>query len=310
MPTPGPGETRDDFMDRCIPELIGEGKLQDQAVAICSNLFSDKGNEKLMTEKSFSFSYGPSVKITIDPETSRVQRIDFVGGEDLQVTEFLGSLGVTESGPISVEMYAPLITTKFSHIAEVGEENVLFVKGIPFVAGVHRGITYSDAVVASMAPMLEDAPILVDHQFNEAFRSIKGKVTHVDAHGANIIVTARIDDKKTQMRILSGELHSFSVRILTISNAEKIAIRLAGLAELTVTGEPIVPAAVLTDKKMMPVPVTFTTDKGTIAMDINTIATDINTSATNTSSNLLFITGNTAGTNTIKLISTLLSSQT
>lgn len=36
MPTPNPGESRDDFMGRCVPMVMDEGKSRDQAVAMCS----------------------------------------------------------------------------------------------------------------------------------------------------------------------------------------------------------------------------------------------------------------------------------
>jgi len=43
MPTPKPNESKDDYMSRCIPKLVAEGKDQDQAIAICSSMFeSDK----------------------------------------------------------------------------------------------------------------------------------------------------------------------------------------------------------------------------------------------------------------------------
>lgn len=52
--TPNQGETKDDFISRCIPLLINEGKEQDQAVAICSSLWDTSKyhlNFKLDTEK-------------------------------------------------------------------------------------------------------------------------------------------------------------------------------------------------------------------------------------------------------------------
>ena len=39
MPNPRPGEEREDFLDRCIPEVVGEGYEPDQAVAICIAYF-------------------------------------------------------------------------------------------------------------------------------------------------------------------------------------------------------------------------------------------------------------------------------
>ena len=42
MPKPKAGETRKDFMMRCIPEVIKEGKKRDQAIAICSSYYEEK----------------------------------------------------------------------------------------------------------------------------------------------------------------------------------------------------------------------------------------------------------------------------
>ena len=43
MPKPKAGETRKDFMMRCVPEVIKEGKPKEQAIAICSTYY-DKSN--------------------------------------------------------------------------------------------------------------------------------------------------------------------------------------------------------------------------------------------------------------------------
>ena len=42
MPKPKAGETRKDFMIRCIPEVIKEGKKTDQAIAICISYYEKK----------------------------------------------------------------------------------------------------------------------------------------------------------------------------------------------------------------------------------------------------------------------------
>jgi hypothetical protein len=42
MPTPLPYERQDDFVQRCIPELIDEGKSREEAVAICYTYWNKK----------------------------------------------------------------------------------------------------------------------------------------------------------------------------------------------------------------------------------------------------------------------------
>lgn len=39
MPKPNPGEKRNDFVNRCVPIVTGEGRPQDQAIAICHSIF-------------------------------------------------------------------------------------------------------------------------------------------------------------------------------------------------------------------------------------------------------------------------------
>ena len=42
MPKPKPNEKKKDFMLRCIPELIKEGKDKEQAIAQCSSVYENK----------------------------------------------------------------------------------------------------------------------------------------------------------------------------------------------------------------------------------------------------------------------------
>jgi hypothetical protein len=42
MPKPKPdSESRSEWMNRCIPVLVNEGREQDQAVAICSSMWEE-----------------------------------------------------------------------------------------------------------------------------------------------------------------------------------------------------------------------------------------------------------------------------
>jgi len=42
MPDPNEFDNKDDFMEKCVPMVIAEGKDNDQAVAICMNMWTDK----------------------------------------------------------------------------------------------------------------------------------------------------------------------------------------------------------------------------------------------------------------------------
>lgn len=41
MPKPHDGETEKDFVQRCVPVLVSEGKDQKQAVAICYSMYRE-----------------------------------------------------------------------------------------------------------------------------------------------------------------------------------------------------------------------------------------------------------------------------
>lgn len=44
MPTPRASENEQEFISRCIPIIIDEGKEQEQAAAICYSIWSEKNN--------------------------------------------------------------------------------------------------------------------------------------------------------------------------------------------------------------------------------------------------------------------------
>jgi len=48
MPTPSKRESKQDFVSRCIPQVIREGTAKDssQAAAICFSMFRRKGKKK------------------------------------------------------------------------------------------------------------------------------------------------------------------------------------------------------------------------------------------------------------------------
>lgn len=56
MPDPRPGESRDDFLDRCIPQVIEEGREPDQAVAMCVAFYE---GEK---DKAFNIKEGDQIE--------------------------------------------------------------------------------------------------------------------------------------------------------------------------------------------------------------------------------------------------------
>ena len=47
MPTPRTGESQKDFLSRCVPMVIKEGKHQQQAVAQCISMYKQAKNKRI-----------------------------------------------------------------------------------------------------------------------------------------------------------------------------------------------------------------------------------------------------------------------
>lgn len=54
MPQPKPGESKNDYLQRCIPQLIHEGRQQDQAIAICYSMYDRHTNHKNKKRENLS----------------------------------------------------------------------------------------------------------------------------------------------------------------------------------------------------------------------------------------------------------------
>lgn len=46
MPQPEPDESKNDYLKRCIPELIHEGREQKQSIAICLSIYDRRDTQK------------------------------------------------------------------------------------------------------------------------------------------------------------------------------------------------------------------------------------------------------------------------
>src|SRR5688572_17067857 len=78
MPKPNKGESRKDYMARCVPVLIKEGKKQDQAVAICSSMFKDHNMQNV---QRITFN------ISGKPRKEKFQGRDFLAVPTVMIVE-------------------------------------------------------------------------------------------------------------------------------------------------------------------------------------------------------------------------------
>lgn len=71
MPMPHQDESHETFMERCIPEVMGEGKEQAQAVAMCSAFWKDRGKDTAALHLDVEIADMPLTMIVANDPMSR-----------------------------------------------------------------------------------------------------------------------------------------------------------------------------------------------------------------------------------------------
>ena len=74
MPSPRAGESREDFLDRCIPEVVAEGRDADQAVAMCIAYYEGEKDKAFNLDKMGEVEYWKAVDRTRESYQSKYER--------------------------------------------------------------------------------------------------------------------------------------------------------------------------------------------------------------------------------------------
>jgi HK97 family phage prohead protease len=83
-PKPKPDESREDYMARCVPQLIGEGKDKDQAVAICSSMFENRDKSVHYSDELLGKEADPAIS---EPQSKELTIEDITGAVNEAVSE-------------------------------------------------------------------------------------------------------------------------------------------------------------------------------------------------------------------------------
>jgi len=67
MPKPKIEETEKDFLKRCIPELIKEGREKNQSIAICYSIYRKEGTEEKSPKPKRKKLLSPTRKKPLSP---------------------------------------------------------------------------------------------------------------------------------------------------------------------------------------------------------------------------------------------------
>lgn len=84
MPTPRASENRDDFLKRCIPMLINEGKPKDQAIAVCNAMWVNR-EAKINVQKMATPNLKEIELIVEDENTDFLTAMGFVSSPAIEV---------------------------------------------------------------------------------------------------------------------------------------------------------------------------------------------------------------------------------
>jgi len=94
MPDPRQGESREDFLDRCIPEVVAEGREPDQAVAMCIAYYEGEKDKAFNLDKMGEVEYWKAFdrkRESFDNKYERVFRKAI--REQLKIFENAGTIG-------------------------------------------------------------------------------------------------------------------------------------------------------------------------------------------------------------------------
>jgi uncharacterized protein with gpF-like domain len=75
MPSPRAGESRDDFLDRCIPEVVAEGREPDQAVAMCLAYYEGEKDKAFDLDKMGAVEYWKAFNRKRESFQSKYERV-------------------------------------------------------------------------------------------------------------------------------------------------------------------------------------------------------------------------------------------
>ena len=106
--TPNAGESDDEFISRCIPVLIGEGKEEDQAAAICYS-YLEMGKEDFEIDTSGLTPY-------VDPGVPKKKIGDILTPAQIEtILEMASVLGVHEDDVEYVSAFQFAVSTRAVH---------------------------------------------------------------------------------------------------------------------------------------------------------------------------------------------------
>lgn len=200
MPTPNPGESRDDFVSRCIPIVIEEGTPEDQAQAICFSMYED-GKQA---------GSNPPQRKEIAFDNFQVKQSDvIVDGEELEVATFTGVANVMEHEDLGGDV---IHQGAFKKTLEEKEGAVPFVTDHTYKIKNSIGVAFLE----EQGNLLKaEVDILVSN--NPEGKEFLSKAKFFKARGKPLGLSIGYDIPKGKSEMKDGKRHIYEIKLFEVS---------------------------------------------------------------------------------------------
>lgn len=199
MPTPNSGETRDEFVSRCIPILVDEGTPQDQAEAICMSMYEENGK-----------STPPPEHKEIEFDNFQVKQSDvIVDGEELEVATFTGVANVMDHKDLGGDV---IHKGAFKKTLEEKEGSVPFVTDHTYKIKNSIGVAFLE----EQGNLLKaEVDVLVSN--NPEGKEFLSKAKFFKARGKPLGLSIGYDIPKGKYEMKDGVRHIYEIKLFEVS---------------------------------------------------------------------------------------------
>ena len=209
MPTPRTDESQEDFVSRCIPMVIDEGAEQDQAEAICFDIY----DRTKMTDKLFDVSRSKNKpsnekRLTFDSFTIGTKTVH-VDNEEMKVATFEGVANVMEHEDLGGDV---IHKGAFKKTLEEKEGKVPFVTDHTYKVDNYVGVAFLEEQGNLLKANVE---VLLTN--NKAGKEFYTKAKFANSHGEPFGMSIGYDIPKGKSEMKNGQRHIYEIKLYELS---------------------------------------------------------------------------------------------
>lgn len=202
---------------------------------------------------------GNGITVVSERESHMVSSLIF-DGDKWQFEDVRKWLSEQELNPSDIET-AQLEEETFLYLEEIehpieiisqneefthkGNSKLLKIEALAITPGTHKGFKFTSEVLQEAVPLYNGVNLVINHKTQAS--DVVGWIAKSVWSERGPLVKAAIHNSRAQERVTSGELNSTSSNFFLRANKQKEVKKIMKLVELTLTGRPADPGAVITD---------------------------------------------------------------